>query len=291
MTSSLTDLAVPVAGGSLGGAIYNSPPSAPAATTVLAIHGITANSRSWAAVARELPDVRMIAPDLRGRGRSGGLPGPFGLEQQADDLAAVLDAAGVDRVVVAGHSMGAFVAIRLAQRHPDRVAALVLVDGGPPLPTVADPAAALGPALQRLSVEFPDRAAYRSFWMAHPALGPYWNDDLAGYVDYDLIGDEPHLRSSVNADAVLTNAAELDGSAGYREALHALDVPIDFVRAPRGLFDEVPPLYPDERIADFVADDRVRLIDVPDVNHYTVLLGAGAPAVAAVIDRATATTG
>lgn len=282
MTTSLTDLAVSVAGGVLGGAVY----TPDGATTVLAIHGITANSRSWAAVARELPGVRVIAPDLRGRGASGTLPAPYDFASHVADLIAVLDDAGVESVVVVGHSMGAFVAAALADRHPDRVSALVLVDGGVPLPTVDDPAAALGPAMQRLSVEFPDRAAYRRFWQAHPALGPYWNDDLSDYVDHDLVGGEPHLRSSVNAEAVLTNVVELDGRNGYREALAALPQPIEFLRAPRGLFDEVPPLYPDERVGEIAELLRTDVVDVPDVNHYTIVLGPGAPIVAQAIGKA-----
>ena len=53
--------------------------------------------------------VRLIAPDLRGRGRSNTLPGPFGMTRHADDMAAVLDFLGVPRAVVVGHSMGGFV--------------------------------------------------------------------------------------------------------------------------------------------------------------------------------------
>lgn len=273
------DLRVPVAGGELGGIVHRPD----ASSTVLAIHGITANSRSWAAVARELPDVRVIAPDLRGRGSSGTLPGPFTFDAQVDDLVAVLDHVGVDSVVVAGHSMGAFIAVWLAHRHPDRVSGLVLVDGGIPLPTVPDPAAALGPAMERLSVEFPSRDAYRGFWKVHPALGPYWNDDLDAYVDHDLVGTEPHLRSSVNPEAVLTNVVELDGRNGYREAVAQLKHPVGFLRAPRGLFDEVPALYPEDRVPEIRELLRSEVIEVPDVNHYTIVLGPGAPRVAHTI--------
>ncbi len=49
------------------------------APTVLALHGITSNGRAWDAVARELGgDVRLLAPDLRGRGDAGRSPGPTG---------------------------------------------------------------------------------------------------------------------------------------------------------------------------------------------------------------------
>ncbi|MFP3381125.1 alpha/beta fold hydrolase, partial [Bacillus sp. SIMBA_069] len=83
-----------------------------------------------------------------------------------DDLLAVLDRLGVDRATVAGHSMGAFVAVRLAERHPERVDRLVLLDGGLPVPLpegVAPedlPAVVLGPALERLRMRFASGQEY-----------------------------------------------------------------------------------------------------------------------------------
>ena len=73
---------------------------------------------------------RLILPDLRGNGRSGRLVGPIGtaLDRQCDDLAGLLDHLGVARAVTVGVSYGGAVALHLALRHPDRVAALVVVD-------------------------------------------------------------------------------------------------------------------------------------------------------------------
>ena len=100
---------------------------------VLAIHGVTANHRCWSLLAALLPGVRIVAPDLRGRGRSSELPGPWGRAVHADDVAALIRAVGSDPVVVVGHSMGAFVAVALAERHPELVERVWLVDGGLPL--------------------------------------------------------------------------------------------------------------------------------------------------------------
>jgi lipase len=272
---SYSTFTAPVADGSLAGGQWH--PDAPG-TPVLAVHGITASHRNWDLFATALPERRVIAPDLRGRGRSNALPAPYGLEQHADDLAASLDALGVARVFVVGHSMGAFVSVRFAERHPDRVAGLALIDGGIPVPNpdgVAPeelPAVLLGPALERLSMTFADRAAYRDFWRRHPALGPYWNDAIEAYVDYDLQGTEPELRSSANAEAVAVNAVQLDGAAGYTEALLGAPGPVDFFRAPRGLQDAAP-LYPEALVAEW-AERMPQLIvhDVADVNHYTIVM-------------------
>lgn len=278
----------PVAGGDL--AYGDARPDAPG-PALLAVHGITASHRAWDLVADALDTTRVVAPDLRGRGRSNALPGPYGLVDHADDLARVLDAAGIDRALVAGHSMGAFVSVRFVERHPDRVRGLVLVDGGlplPPPPGIAPedvPQAVLGPAIERLAMRFADRDAYLAFWRRHPGLGPYWNDAIEAYATYDLDGEAPELRSAANAEAVGVNALELDGSAGFATALADLPGPVDFIRAERGLLDQPEPLYPAAEVAVWAARlPGLRVHEARDVNHYTILMtDAGVRHVAPVL--------
>jgi pimeloyl-ACP methyl ester carboxylesterase len=281
---------VPVEGGALHVGTW---PGAHGAPTVLAAHGITANHVSFAAVARRLGgDVTLVAPDLRGRGRSNAITGPFGITVHADDLVRVLDHLGLDRAVVAGHSMGAWVAATTAMRHPDRVTAVVLVDGGYPLAGAgaADTtnvsiddvlAAVLGPALARLSMTFPDRAAYHAFWRQHPAVsGDYWNDDIVAYVDHDLAGEPPSLHSSVNADAIRADATEQLTAPEIGDAATHLTCPTFRLFAARGLLDG-DPLYPDAPRDEVVAD----------TNHYTIVFDGprgGAGAVADAIRKAVA---
>ena len=98
---------------------------------VLAVHGITANSRAWLAVARELEGrATLLAPDLRGRGASNGLPAPYGMKAYSRDMLAVLDHFELERAVLVGHSLGAYAVARFAADHPERVRAVLLVDGG-----------------------------------------------------------------------------------------------------------------------------------------------------------------
>ncbi|WP_160007676.1 alpha/beta fold hydrolase [Nocardioides sp. AX2bis] len=269
-------------------------------TTVLAVHGITASLAGWSLLAAALPEVRLVAPDLRGRGRSNALPGPYGLDRHAGDLERLLDGLGLDRVAVVGHSMGAFVGVRLAGRVPDRVSALVLVDGGlalPPMPAPAPgarPEDVLGPAAQRLTMTFADRAAYHDFWRAHPAFAGAWGPAVEAYVDHDLEGEEPYLTPSTRVEALATDIQQLAGGPAHEAgwtALRERGTPVTFLRAPRGLMDEPGGLYPPDAAAG-VADSvpQLRAVEVDDVNHYTVLLGErGADAVAtatrAVLDR------
>jgi lipase len=291
---SYRSLDVPVRGGQLRVGVWG--PEGGDVPTILAVHGVTASHRAWPMVAAALPGVRVVAPDLRGRGRSAGLPGPYGMPQHADDLAAVLDALAVRRAVVVGHSMGAFVSAVFAHRHADRVRSLVLVDGGLPLAAPegltgdALVYAILGPAAERLAMTFPDRASYRAFWRAHPAFGDGWNDTMAQYVDYDLVGEEPTLHPATAYAAVAEDTAELHAGPSLMAALDALAHPTVFLRAPRGLMNELPGLYSPDQVAGW--SDRLaglRVVEVDDVNHYTIIMSDhGVDAVTAEIRQALA---
>ena len=74
---------------------------------------------------------RVLAFDNRGAGLSAKPPGPYTIEELADDAASVLDARGIERADVYGHSMGGFIALTLALQRPDLVRSLVLVATGP----------------------------------------------------------------------------------------------------------------------------------------------------------------
>lgn len=98
-------------------------------TALLLIHGFPLDHRLWDAQLRGLStEARVIAPDLRGHGKSGLASGPLTMAQHADDLAALLDHLGVGRAIVAGLSMGGYVAFAFWRRHRDRVQALALLD-------------------------------------------------------------------------------------------------------------------------------------------------------------------
>jgi pimeloyl-ACP methyl ester carboxylesterase len=74
-------------------------------------------------------DHRVLAPDLRGFGGTGGFDGPPSVDRMADDVAALLDALGVaGPVVVGGLSMGGYVALAFARRFPGRLRGLILAD-------------------------------------------------------------------------------------------------------------------------------------------------------------------
>jgi pimeloyl-ACP methyl ester carboxylesterase len=285
---------VPVAGGEL--AVYRLGSQRSGAPAVLAVHGITATSFSWLAVAAALgDDVSLIAVDLRGRGESASLPEPFGLDAHVEDLVAVLDALALPRPVVLAHSMGAYIAARLGANHPDRVSRLVLVDGGLTVPGSVDVdpepfmRAFLGPALARLEMTFESLDGYVAWWRQHPAIAGSDIDPevLRGYASHDLVGDPPALHSSVNPDVLLPDGGDVLRS----DDAHRLALPAVLLCAPRGMVNDPNPMQPLELVLAWAAEDpdRRRALQVPNVNHYTITLGAaGAAAVAAEVRAAVA---
>lgn len=284
-------LHVPVEGGELFAARW--PGDRP---VVVAAHGITGNHVSWNQVAEKLDGrVTLVAPDLRGRGGSNALPGPFGMAAHARDLVAVLDHLGLDQSLIVGHSMGAYVAVVMAHLYPERVESLLLVDGGIPLPR--DPSLSadeiiervIGPAMARLAMTFPTREAYYDFWRAHPSFED-WSPMIQEYLDYDIAGSsEPELRSSVSEAAARADAEDTLVTTVIEEAVADLTRPALMLRAERGMFNQIPPLIPDELAA---AHPQIRdLGTVANVNHYTLLLApTGAAAVAQAILSPTPTT-
>jgi pimeloyl-ACP methyl ester carboxylesterase len=262
MPSGIDRVDVPVPGGAL--ATYRLGEAGPDAPTVVAVHGITANSHSWRAVARALGRrLGLVAPDLRGRGQSNGLPAPYGLAAHARGVVAVLDHLRLERAVLIGHSLGAYIVARVDPQQAVE--------------------AFLGPALARLRMTFRGRSEYHDWWRGHPAFaaGDVDDGDLIAYADHDLVGEAPVLRSSVSEAAVRGDAAD---RFEMGEPARRLTVPATLMCAPRGLLDEPNPVQPMPLVQQWVAEapDRRWAVPVADVNHYTITLGrTGAAAVAA----------
>ncbi len=107
---------------------------------LLLVHGLGGTSNFWApVVAAFAPGMRVIAPDLPGAGRSTPAAG-ISFDSLANDLLALLDALGIERAHVAGHSMGSIVCQHLAAKAPARVRDLVLLGPLAELPDAARPA-------------------------------------------------------------------------------------------------------------------------------------------------------
>lgn len=101
---------------------------------VILLHGY---SDTWFSFSRVLPllspGIRAYALDQRGHGRSDKPAAGYSMRQLADDVIAFMDARGIARATIVGHSMGGFVAQEVALAAPSRVQALVLIGAAPHL--------------------------------------------------------------------------------------------------------------------------------------------------------------
>ncbi|MCR2803451.1 alpha/beta fold hydrolase [Paenibacillus soyae] len=98
-------------------------------TALVLLHGYCGSSAYWEKIVDELAaSIRIIAPDARGHGDSSSPDDEtYSMELYADDLAGLLEAIGVERAVVLGHSLGGYIALAFAERYEDRLAAFGLI--------------------------------------------------------------------------------------------------------------------------------------------------------------------
>jgi lipase len=254
---------------------------------VVCLHGITAQHRAFNAAARYLgPSLGLVGVDLRGRGDSDKPESGYSLEAHAADVVRVLDHLGLQSAVLAGHSMGAFVALKTALLFPERVRALVLLDGGWPRvessPTEMteeekQEASALeeglARAFKRLDMTFESPEAYLDFWF--PDQNLKMEDlppDLADYYLYDLGEVENGYNPKASRVAAEEDSPSVSSTSPTAEQMRGVACPVALVRASQGFFPGSEPLISDET-RDVMAeslDIRTEIL-LEGANHYTML--------------------
>ncbi len=102
-------------------------PTSATQPTLVFLHGFAESPEIWTDFTRDFPGrYRLLMPALPGHGPSPEPVTDYSMEAQARAVLAQLDAAGAEKVLLVAHSMGGYVALALAEAHPDRVAGLVL---------------------------------------------------------------------------------------------------------------------------------------------------------------------
>lgn len=232
--------------------------------------GIGCDGYVWRYLRRSLAPRRVLHPHYRGHGRS---QAPrdlarVGIDDLADDLAAVLDDAGATRAILIGHSMGVQVALETWRRHPSRVAGLVLVCGAPSHPlrtfrgvsTLED----LLPTIEKLIVRAPRfiNGVSRALLPTRLALA------IAGRVEINralVQADDfmPYLEGMARMDVrVFLAMLAAAGRHSADEWLGEVDVPTLVVAGGRDGFT------PPERSREMAASiPGATLFEVPDGSH------------------------
>ena len=168
---------------------------------VLLLHGLASSRRFWDLVVPGLLGLRVVALDQRGHGDSQRPPGPYDGAAVLGDALTALDALGLSRVVVVGHSWGATTALRLAASAPDRVLAVVAIDGG--LGLGQDDGSSRAETRQRLTPPRwalpPDELRAR---MRSGPLAPWWTEAVeAALLPLFAVGPDGLARARLPFEA------------------------------------------------------------------------------------------
>ena len=122
--------------------------------------------------------------------------------------------------------------------------------------------------MQRLDMTFADRGDYRAFWQQHPSFDGIWSAEVEAQIQHDLIGEPPEMRSAcLEGGGARSTGASCSTTRPCATRIDGSEAPLTLLWAPRGMMDEPPGLYREERI------DGVENELVPDTNHYSILLG------------------
>ncbi len=240
---------------------------------VICLPGQTASGRSFDGLASALqPEWRVIAVDPRGRGRSGKPRHGYGYQLQVADTMALMDQLGFDRVVLVGHSFGAVIALIVAAWYPERVDALVLIDGGADIPEVVR--AGVEALVRRLDTVYPSLEAYLGPLCQARWLQP-WTPELEAFFAASVEPTDGGVRALTARSAVEQEIrAYWDGPPDYPALYAAVRCPTLVARATSGFFGQDDHVLPPERFQEMLRQiPDARGAEIEGANHYTILLG------------------
>ena len=240
---------------------------------LILLHGLQDEADTWRHIYGALAaHYRVIAPDLPGFGRSDKRPRAFGVPFYSGCVMALAAGLGLDRFGLIGNSLGAITADAVAAQHPDRVSALVLLNGSL---VISHPPASRLSLFQRLFLDYFDRRYFRALRAGTPeaafeTLRPYYADlDALPFADRQFllervvarVWDEPQRLAALT---IQKGSLPYFLTAGRRLAkrIPSLAVPALVVWGGR---DKVFPLANARPRAD--SQPGARLEVLPDVGH------------------------
>jgi 3-oxoadipate enol-lactonase len=202
-----------------------------------------------------LPHASVITIDCRGHGGSTKSPGPYSVEQFADDVADLLTHIGWDRAAIAGASMGGCIALAFAGRHPMRLSGLGLIDT----------TAGYGEAMKSAWEERGQKALAQG-------MGSMIDFQLSRWVTPEFRDAmPPSLQQAVatftaNAPEDFIEICRMLGNADCNATLAGIAVPTSIIV---GEEDYATPLAAAQNLATHIPGAKLHIL--PKMRHFTVL--------------------
>jgi lipase len=219
------------------------------APPLVCVHGVTGHGGRYKRLAEErwARRFRVVAPDLRGHGRSESDP-PWTFETYVADLLETIDALGLERPDWAGHSFGGRLVLEIAARHPERVRRAVLLD---PAIQVLPHVAAFAADAERRDPVYASAEAYADARDDSPAR--------------ELVLEDAMLHCDVLPDGRLRRRTYQPAMVSIYGELATAPPPPDTLRAPTLLvYAPAYGLVRDDQLATYA--DRVQTVGVPGMH-------------------------
>ncbi len=222
---------------------------------LLLIHGFPFNSSMWELQVEDLGELaRVIAPDLRGFGRTDATPAPYSVGLFAEDCANLLAYLGIDGpIVVGGLSMGGYIALEFYRRYPKRVAGLILAA------TRAGADSAEGKAGRDKAAETArsQGAAATASGMLPKLLAPQNYDDQPDVVEF-----VQEMMESASVEGIVGALMAMKERPDSTPTLPEIEVPTLIIH---GAKDQLIPLSEAEAMHQAISG--AELVIVPDAGH------------------------
>ena len=248
---------------------WSAPPGAP---TLLMVHGITMQSHAFDPVAALLKErYRCVALDLRGHGDSARAEPPdYGYSAYAQDVLALLDALGIDRVNYLGTSLGGRIAMTIAERHPERLGRVALNDISPEHAGAG--LARIGKVIGGERPAFPSVEAYveQVLFAYAPHVKALPMDMVVKSARWHLREVEGGLRPKFDPRALRRlgdQAALEEGTRMLWRGFRAMRGPLLLLRGERSDI-----LLPEAARRMQEAQPAMRLVEIPGVGHAPTLV-------------------
>ena len=248
---------------------------------IVLMHGLTANAHAFDGIleAGLLAGARVICPDLRGRGLSSMPAYGYSMQDHAMDIIGLLDALGLQKVILGGHSFGGLLSVYIASLYPDRVEKVILLDAGVRLNTRTPEM--LGPALARLDKRFNSFEDYLDKIKAAPYI-EFWDEAMRSYYRADVKDLED---GSVTPRSTGSHVMEMSLGVfhiAWAPMFRRVKAPALLLYAERD-YNLGERILPESYALDTISDLRLGSGQSVPGNHQTMLYGKGAKAIAKAI--------
>jgi pimeloyl-ACP methyl ester carboxylesterase len=248
-------------------------------TPLVLLHGLSSNANAFGGmIAAGLgSEFRVIAPDQRGRARSGKPAKGYAMADHARDVITLLDALGLQKVVLAGHSFGGYLGIYITATYPERVEKLVVIDaaitGHPRIGVL------LKPSLDRLGRVSASADEFLAEIRRAPYMNGVWDDAAEQYFRAELVENPDGTAQSATSAAAVAEASLGVASEPWLHLVQQVQTPTLVLNALEPFGPPGTPPLMDEVVtrATAKAFPNATYVKVPG-NHITMLFGEGARA-------------